>query len=254
MSNGYPPAEHYPGPVHQPVHTDPGYAGHSGEPHVHHPHHPKLQHHFDDMAQQAEASTLGMWVFLVTEIMFFGGLFMAYIVYRAASPEAFQEASAHLAISWGAFNTAVLIFSSLTMAMAVRSAQISQPRGTQVMWLGATMLLGLVFLGVKVIEYKDKFDHHIVPGPFFDKSIWTHPAGVEQFYSLYFVMTGLHALHMIIGIGIMLVIAVMAWRRQFNSTYYTPVEVSGLYWHFVDIVWIFLFPLLYLIGRHYGGH
>jgi cytochrome c oxidase subunit 3 len=116
------------------------------------------------------------------------------------------------------------------------------------------MFLGAVFLGVKVIEYADKFKHHIVPGPYFDKSAWQHPAGAEIFYSLYFCMTGLHALHMIIGLGIMTTIAIMAWRRQFDSHYYTPVEVSGLYWHFVDIVWIFLFPLLYLIGRHYGGH
>src|SRR5215218_2280354 len=116
-----------------------------------------------------------MWVFLVTEIMFFGGLFMAYIVYRAASPEAFQEASHHLAIGWGAFNTAVLIFSSLTMALAVRAAQTSRAPRVQVGWLVATMLLGAVFLGVKVIEYADKFQHHIVPGPHFDKAAWTHP-------------------------------------------------------------------------------
>ena len=219
--------------------------------HGHTPHHPYLQHHFDDMEQQAEASTLGMWVFLVTEIMFFGGLFMAYLVYRWQSPMGFQEASHHLNIYWGAANTAILIVSSLTMALAVRAAQTSRPPRTQVMWLVATMILGAVFLGVKVIEYADKFEHHIVPGPYFDKSAWQHPAGVEQFYSLYFIMTGLHAVHMIIGIGIMTVIAVMAWRRQFDATYYTPVEVSGLYWHFVDIVWIFLFPLLYLIGRHY---
>jgi cytochrome c oxidase subunit 3 len=243
-------AEHFPGPLHQPPvasNVD------AIQPGVHHEHpvHTKLQHHFDDMEQQVEASTLGMWVFLVTEIMFFGGLFMAYIVYRAAAPEAFQEASHHLSIGWGAFNTAVLIFSSLTMALAVRAAQTGQPARTQVMWLAGTMFLGTVFLGVKVIEYADKFEHHIVPGPHFDQSAWTHPAGVEQFYSLYFIMTGLHALHMIIGIGLMAVIAVMAWRKHFDSTYYTPVEVSGLYWHFVDIVWIFLFPLLYLIGRHY---
>jgi cytochrome c oxidase subunit 3 len=148
----------------------------------------------------------------------------------------------------------VLIFSSLTMAMAVRAAQTGQPPKTQVMWLVGTMALGAVFLGVKVIEYADKFEHRIVPGPNFDVTQWQHPTGVEQFYSLYFVMTGLHALHMIIGIGLMAVITAMAWRRQFDSRYYTPVEVSGLYWHFVDIVWIFLFPLLYLIGRHYGGH
>jgi cytochrome c oxidase subunit III len=256
LSDAHAPSEHYPGPTHSPpVHAEPGYAGHSGEAHAHHAHHPKLQHHFDDMDQQVEASTLGMWVFLVTEIMFFGGLFMAYLVYRAASPEAFQEASAHLSIGWGGFNTAVLIFSSLTMALAVRAAQTSLPAKTQVGWLAATMFLGLVFLGVKVIEYAEKFEHRIVPGPNFDATQWTHPPGVEMFYSLYFVMTGLHALHMVIGIGIMLVIAWMAWKKQFDSTYYTPVEVSGLYWHFVDVVWIFLFPLLYLIGRHYGaGH
>jgi cytochrome c oxidase subunit 3 len=249
-------SEHYPGPLHNPpVHMEPGYAGYSGEPHVHHAHHPKLQHHFDDMAQQAEASTLGMWVFLVTEIMFFGGLFLAYLVYRSAQPMAFQEASAHLDVWLGAFNTAVLICSSLTMAMAVRAAQTSAPPKSQVAWLVGTMILGGVFLGVKVIEYADKFKHHLVPGPYFDPTPWTHPEGAEIFYSIYFCMTGLHALHMIIGIGMMLVITWMAAKRQFNSTYYTPVEVAGLYWHFVDIVWIFLFPLLYLIGRHYvAGH
>ena len=221
----------------------------------HAPHHPYLQHHFDNMAQQAEASTLGMWVFLVTEIMFFGGLFMAYLVYRHASPMGFQEASAHLSIGWGTANTAILIVSSLTMAFAVRAAQTSQPAKTQVFWLLATMALGAAFLGIKAIEYTGKFREHIVPGPNF---VWhgVYPKPAEQFYSLYFAMTGLHALHMVIGIGIMTVITVMAWRKTFDREYYTPVEVAGLYWHFVDIVWIFLFPLLYLIGRHYtaGGH
>ena len=218
--------------------------------HGHEPHHPYLQHHFDSMPQQAEASTLGMWVFLVTEIMFFGGLFMAYLVYRHASPTGFQEASHHLNIYWGAANTAILIISSLTMAFAVRAAQTSQKRQTQVFWLLSTMVLGAAFLGIKAIEYYDKFRDHIVPGPYFQwEGLYPKPA--EQFYSLYFAMTGLHALHMIIGIGIMIVITIMAWRDTFDSDYYTPVEVAGLYWHFVDIVWIFLFPLLYLIGRHY---
>ena len=223
--------------------------------HGHTPHHPYLQHHFDSMAQQAEASTLGMWVFLVTEIMFFGGLFMAYLVYRYASPMGFQEASHHLNIYWGAANTAILIISSLTMALAVRAAQTSQPVRTQVTWLIWTMVLGAAFLGIKAIEYTDKFTHHTVPGPYFQ---WAglYPKPAEQFYSLYFAMTGLHALHMVIGLGIMAVITFMAWRKTFDSEYYTPVEVAGLYWHFVDIVWIFLFPLLYLIGRHFtpGGH
>jgi cytochrome c oxidase subunit 3 len=216
------------------------------------PHHPWLQHHFDDMAQQAEASTLGMWVFLVTEIMFFGGLFMAYLVYRHASPSGFQEASHELSRVWGTTNTAVLICSSLTMALAVRAAQTSQPAWTQVRWLLATIAFGVAFLGIKAVEYYDKFAHHHVPGPNFHwEGLYPKPA--EQFYSLYFAMTGLHALHMIIGVGIMIVITVLALKKTFDSDYYTPVEVGGLYWHFVDIVWIFLFPLLYLIGGHFKG-
>jgi cytochrome c oxidase subunit III len=242
-------AEHYPGPIHQPpviagnVHDGPAVD-------AFHPHHPKLQHHFDDMAQQTEASTLGMWVFLVTEVMFFGGLFMAYLVYRYRDPDGFAEASAHLNRVWGTANTAILIISSLTMALGVRAAQTSARAKTQVGWILATMSLGAAFLGVKVIEYAEKFEHHLVPGPNFH---WAgkHPQTAEMFYSLYFCMTGLHALHMIIGLGLMTVIAIMAWRRTFDEHYYTPVEVSGLYWHFVDIVWIFLFPLLYLIGGHF---
>ena len=215
-------------------------------------HHPWLQHHFDTMAQQAEASTLGMWVFLVTEIMFFGGLFMAYIVYRHQSPEGFQEASHELNRVWGTINTLVLICSSLTMALAVRAAQTSKSAKVQVGWLLGTIVFGLAFLGIKAIEYADKFTHHHVPGPNFH---WEgHFAGpAEQFYSLYFAMTGLHALHMIIGVGIMTVIAILAWKKTYDEEYYTPVEVAGLYWHFVDIVWIFLFPLLYLIGGHFKG-
>jgi cytochrome c oxidase subunit III len=243
-------AEHYPGPLHTP----PIRGGAAGVP-AHHPHHPKLQHHFDDMDQQLEASTLGMWVFLVTEIMFFGGLFTAYLVYRWMFQDAFQDASSHLNKFWGAVNTIVLIVSSLTMAMAVRSAQIGAKPKVQVGWLVATMVFGTAFLGVKVVEYVEKFTHHLVPGPNFQ---WpTNPAnanGAEIFYSLYFCMTGLHALHMIIGLGLMTVITIMAWRGKFDGSYYTPVEISGLYWHFVDIVWIFLFPLLYLIGAHFGTH
>jgi len=229
-----------------PVAIQPGKHG----DHAHVAHHPYLQHHFDDMGQQAEASTLGMWVFLVTEIMFFGGLFMAYLVYRHAQPLGFQEASHHLNVYWGTANTAILIISSLTMALAVRAAQTNQSVGTQLTLILSTMALGAAFLGIKAIEYTDKFRDHIVPGSNFQ---WegTYPKAAEQFYSLYFAMTGLHALHMIIGLGIMTWLAIMTWKKTFSSEYYTPVEVAGLYWHFVDIVWIFLFPLLYLIGRHY---
>ena len=250
------------------VHAD----SHGG--HAHAAHHPALQHHFDTMGQQKEAAVIGMWVFLLTEILFFGGLFMAYMLYRTWYFDAFAEASRSLSLYWGGLNTAVLIGSSLTMAMAVRCAQTNQRKAT-VTWLILTTLLGMVFLGVKVIEYRDKFTHHHVPGYNFQ---WEPAAGAEHeaapaaaaagehrqlslnkeqlqlttqiYFSLYFTMTGLHALHMIIGIGLMSVITWMAWKGKFDAEYYTPVEMSGLYWHFVDIVWIFLFPLLYLVERH----
>lgn len=232
---------------------------------AHAPHHPALQHQFQTMTQQKEAAMLGMWAFLLTEILFFGGLFLAYMLYRTWYHDAFVAASSSIAISWGLLNTVVLIGSSLTMALAVRSAQLSQRMAT-VNWLIATMILGTVFLGVKVIEYADKFEHHHVPGASY---VWAEPghdAGLSEthaaspdeanfqlhtqiFFSLYFTMTGLHALHMIIGIGLLAVITWMAWKGRFSGEYYTPVEMSGLYWHFVDIVWIYLFPLLYLIDR-----
>jgi cytochrome c oxidase subunit III len=257
-----------------------------GHVHAHVAHHPALQHHFESLSQQKEASTLGMWTFLLTEILFFGGLFMAYMLYRLWYHDAFVAASSSIVLFWGAFNTVVLIASSLTMALAVRAAQTSQHKAL-IGWLLATMFLGAVFLGVKVIEYADKFEHHHVPGPDF---VWDSHAGAagegaagaesargagsgeraaagtthaetaaerdpalqqhtQIFFSLYFTMTGLHALHMIIGIGLMSVITFMAWQGKFDGHYYTPVEMSGLYWHFVDIVWIYLFPLLYLIDR-----
>jgi cytochrome c oxidase subunit 3 len=211
-----------------------------------HAHDPALQHHFDTLEQQQHAATLGMWVFLMTEVLFFGGLFMAYTVYRTWYPEMFIAASRHLSIPLGAMNTAVLIGSSLTMAMAVHMAQLGKRMPT-VVYLILTMILGSVFLGVKVIEYADKFHHHLVPGPNFEFAApWTQKA--QLYYSLYFAMTGLHALHMIVGLGIMTVITTMAWRGKFTASWFTPVEITGLYWHFVDIVWIFLFPLLYLVG------
>jgi cytochrome c oxidase subunit III len=255
-----------------------------------HAHHRELRHHFDTMTQQKEAAVLGMWVFLLTEILFFGGLFVAYMIYRIWYFDAFAEASRSLDLFWGGLNTAVLIGSSLTMAMAVRGAQTNKRKAT-VNWLILTMILGAVFLGVKVIEYADKFEHHHVPGPNFVWASEHAPAGASEggapehpstalgageapaaassaehrqlslspeqlqnttqlYFSLYFTMTGLHALHMIIGIGLMSLITWMAWTGKFDEQYYTPVEMSGLYWHFVDIVWIFLFPLLYLVERH----
>jgi cytochrome c oxidase subunit 3 len=205
-------------------------------------------HQFDDVEQQREAASLGMWIFLVTEIMFFGGLFMAYLLYRWSYPDVFAHASHHLDVRLGGFNTAVLIGSSLTMALAVHAAQLGR-RKAIVGFLIVTILLGGTFLGVKAVEYGHKFHEHLFPGAGF-RYEGADPMRAQMFFFIYFCMTGLHALHMIVGIGILTVIAVMAWRGRFTPEYYNPVETSGLYWHFVDIVWIFLFPLLYLIGRH----
>ena len=227
-----------------------GVAAHA-DPHGH-PHHPALQHHFETLEQQQEAATLGMWVFLVTEVMFFGGLLMAYLLYRVWYPEAWSEGSLELDIVLGGINTVVLIASSLTMALAVRSAQTGAQRPT-FYWLLFTMALGLTFLVIKFFEYKHKFELNHVPGPNFVFE-GPHADQVQIFLSLYFSLTGLHALHMVVGFVLLSVIATMAWRRRFTPEWYTPVELSGLYWHFVDIVWIFLFPLLYLVDRahHFG--
>ena len=218
---------------------------------AHHPHVPGLAHHFDSLEQQTEATTLGMWVFLVTEVLFFGGLFMVYIVYRTWYPDAFAAASRTLDIRLGTTNTAVLITSSLTMALAVHAAQLGQ-RKLIMIFLLATMALGGVFLGIKGVEYYSKFVEHHVPGPSFHFEEPLLAAHAQIFFSLYFLMTGLHALHMIIGFGIMLFMLGWTWKGTITADYYSPIEIAGLYWHFVDIVWIFLFPLLYLLGGR--GH
>jgi len=207
-----------------------------------------VAHQFEDAEQQHEVANLGMWAFLLTEVMFFGGLFAGYTVYRMWYPQAFFAGSNELDLVLGGFNTAVLIGSSLTMAMAVHAAQLGR-RDKLILFLIATIVLGGVFLGVKVVEYGDKFEHHLVPGPNFH---YEGPAGnqVQLFFSFYFAMTGLHALHMIVGIGILAWLIYMAWKGRFSEEYNSPVEMTGLYWHFVDIVWIFLYPLLYLLGRH----
>ena len=224
--------------------------------------HGPLQHHFESLKQQKEATTLGMWFFIAQEVLFFGGLFATYTLYRMLYPVAFSAGSHHLSWKIGFFNTLVLIGSSMTMAMGVYSAAMGRRKAVAGFIL-ATILLGSVFLGVKYVEYGEKIrpcfgdGAHagcLVPGARFDGSA-LHLEGAEAghaqiFFSLYFGMTGLHALHMIIGIPILLVIAYWAWQGRYSPEYHTPVELVGLYWHFVDIVWIFLFPLLYLIGSH----
>ena len=234
-------------------------AGH-GE-HAEHAH-TALAHHFDNLEQQREAGALGMWVFIAQEVMFFGGLFLAYLIYRLQYPQAFMAASNHLDWKIGTFNTAVLIASSLTMALAVWATQVGRSPKVQVGFMAATVFLGLVFLGVKAYEYNDKYQHGLIPiAGWFDPVGRGHidiPAGVtvgqyQMFYWLYFAMTGLHAFHMIVGVAIIAPIMWMAWRGRFSPEYHGPVENFGLYWHFVDIIWIFLFPLLYLLGAHFGG-
>ncbi len=300
--------------------------------HEHEYHPPGLQHQFEDMKQQEESVSIGMWMFLVQEIMFFGGMFTVYLVFRSRFPMAFAAGSNHLDAFWGGLNTLVLIVSSLTMALTVYYAQKGN-RNMQVILIILTMLFGATFLGVKAIEYTDKYNHGLVPVNGWNKKtpahanaektehaatvlpletkvsaaetekkteehqyvnpkgefLWDDTSLVSQaqkggylteaeqigyfadgeisphkfrdkvliFYWIYFVMTGLHALHMIIGLILMTWLLYKAWKGTFSPDYYSPVEISGLYWHFVDIVWIFLFPLLYLLGRHFmhgGGH
>lgn len=210
--------------------------------------HPALAHHFEDTEQQFEASSLGMWTFLITEILFFGGLFAGYLVYRSNYPQAFALGSHELDITLGAINTVVLIGSSLTMALAVHNAQLGK-RKAIVFFLVATMILGSVFLGIKAVEYMHKAHEHLLPGPGFAFH-GPHAEQVRIFISFYFTMTGMHAFHMVVGLGLLGYLVYNAWKGRYDSSYNTPVDLIGLYWHFVDIVWIFLFPLLYLIGRH----
>jgi len=211
-----------------------------------------LHHQFDTLEQQKESATLGMWLFLVQEILFFGGLFMAYMLYRWRDPQAFAAGSHELDITLGLVNTVILIASSLTMAMAVHSAQTDRNKAL-VRYLVATGILGLAFLVIKYFEYSAKWEHHLVPGPNFHFPELAIDGRAEIFFSLYFAMTGMHALHMVVGLALLGWLLVPAARGRFNSQYHNPIECFGLYWHFVDIVWIFLFPLLYLIGRHYHG-
>ncbi len=207
-----------------------------------------LAHHFDSYEQQREAASLGVWVFLATEVLFFGGLSTAYTVYRWKYPEAFAAGSARLDVVLGTVNTAVLLTSSLTMALAVRGAQTGRGKLAAALLL-ATVVLGLVFLGIKYEEYHHKWVEHLIPGPAFHLAGAPGPEA-QLFFCQYFAMTGLHALHMVIGMALLLGLVAPAYLGRFGPRNHNFVEGMGLYWHFVDIVWIFLFPLLYLVGRH----
>jgi cytochrome c oxidase subunit 3 len=204
-----------------------------------------LDHQFEDFKQQNETASLGMWTFLVQELLFFGGLFCAYVVYKSEYTGAFVENSARLDVALGMINTFVLIASSLTMALAVRESQHGRGKNTA-LFIVATMALALVFLGIKVFEYAHKAHDGLIPGLAWDPTQFVHE-GAGVFWSLYFAMTGMHALHMVIGLALMIVVTRRAAAGRYTPDNHIGVEVLGLYWHFVDLVWIFLFPLLYLL-------
>jgi len=222
-------------------------------------HHPRghLASHFETLGQQHESAILGMWTFLATEVMFFGGLFLGFVVYRFTDPQGFALASRQLDITLGTVNTFVLLTSSLSMALAVRAGQTGDRKG-QVRFLLLTMAMAITFLGIKSFEYYEEFEKHLFPGAHFSTAHLNLPEGAPEilgqqaqlYFVFYFFMTGLHAFHMIIGIVIMGVLAVQAQRGKFTPEHFTPLELTGLYWHFVDLVWVFLFPLLYLIDLH----
>ncbi len=240
---------------------------HPPEPEIQESHdvheHPFYQkHHFETAEQQREAASFGMWLFLLTEIMFFGGLFFAYLLYRNWYYDAFVAASNSISMPMGLINTIVLISSSFTMAMGVWSAEVGNKQARQLSLI-ATIALGFLLLGITSVEYTQKFEEHHVPGASFDISDFVHPKDAKEkplsvdmanktqiYFSLYFAMTGVHALHMIIGLAILFVLLWKARTGLYTTGYVQPIENFGLYWHFVDIVWIFLFPFLYLINRH----
>jgi len=213
-----------------------------------------LAHHFATAQQQHDTATLGMWMFLATELMLFGGLFLAYSVYRVRNPAEFEAASNHLNLVFGAVNTMVLLTSSLTMALAVYWARTGQ-RSLLILGLVLTALLGAAFLVIKGFEYHGDYQDNLMPGLAFDAQEWVErglrPERVKMFLVIYYTMTGLHAVHLIIGITVLAILTVLACRDRFTPAYYYPIEVGGLNWHFVDVIWVLLLPLLYLAGvRH----
>jgi cytochrome c oxidase subunit III len=206
-----------------------------------------LHEQFDTSRQQLKASKLGMWTFLATELLLFGALFCVYSYYRFAFPQGYALGSKHTDVVLGTIETAVLLTSSLTMALAIRAIRLAQRRGA-VLLLLVTAAFGLAFLGIHASEYVHEWHEHLFPGHRFEDSLRA-VNGTEMFFTLYYMMTGLHALHVTIGFCLLLVLAVLTWRNKYSPTYFTPVELGGLYWHLVDIVWIFLFPLFYLVSR-----
>ena len=224
-------------------------------------HTPALKHHFADLGQQHACERLGIWMFLVTEILFFGGLFGAYTMYRLWYPSEFEFASSHLNWKFATINTMFLITSSLTMTLAIRSAKLGD-RGALYRNLLLTAALATAFMVVKGFEYAEDFHEHLLPGAGFADTKFhkeavekgLDPGKVQLFLCFYYVMTGIHGIHILIGIGCILWLVWEAWRGTIPPENYSTVEVVSLYWHLVDAIWLFLMPLLYLAGIGYGGH
>jgi cytochrome c oxidase subunit III len=220
--------------------------------------HSALAHHFEDLEQQRETETMGMWIFLATEILIFGAVFTCYTVYRLNFPRDFEAASSKLNILIGSINTVVLLTSSLTMVLSVHATRTGQPKMLMTCLL-LTILLGLTFFGFKAVEYYEDYEESLVPGLRFDPDEWTemhppaNPQHVQLMLAFYYIMTVLHAVHMIVGVGLLVWLVLRAHKGELTPVRYMPVEIVGLYWHFVDIVWIFLLPLLYLTGTHHGS-
>ncbi len=211
-----------------------------------HGHSPFLQHHFRDMDQQFNTAKIGMWLFLVTEILMFGGLFIGYGIMHASHPQAFLAAHHHLDRTLGAINTIVLLFSSFTMVMAIWAAQTSR-KGLVILFLVITLLCAATFMGIKYSEYSHKFHEGLLPGKYYTHEGDTVP-GQFLFFSFYFMMTGLHGIHVLLGMVVISWLIFRAVRGDFGPGYYGPLDVTGLYWHLVDLIWIYLFPLMYLIS------
>lgn len=204
-------------------------------------------HHFNSAEEEFEASKQGMWVFMVTEVLMFGGLFVGYLIFRGMYLDAFKQAHHELSWKLGGLNTLVLLTSSLTMAMAVSSSQRGDRAKTNAnLWL--TFMFGIGFLIVKYFEYSAKFHHGLLPAGYFTNEHLKEVEKAPLFFSFYFSMTGLHGLHVLVGMGLMLWLIRRNSRGDFSAHHYTAVELVGFYWHFVDLVWIYLFPLLYLVG------
>ena len=215
-------------------------------PEAGHEHSPFLQHHFRDMDQQFNTAKIGMWLFLVTEVLMFGGLFVGYGIMHSRHPEAFMAAHHHLNRTLGALNTVVLLLSSFTMVMAVWAAQTSRKK-LVILFLLITLLCAGTFMVVKYYEYSHKFHEGLLPGKFYSHEGDTVP-GQFMFFSFYFMMTGLHGIHVLLGMVVISWLLFRAIRGDFSAEYFSPVDITGLYWHLVDLIWIYVFPLMYLIS------